>query len=45
LDFALGGQVGGIGPGRYGNQGGLIGAVGDPVTRYLPELKGSAWEK
>jgi CubicO group peptidase (beta-lactamase class C family) len=23
---------------------GLIGAVGDPITRYLPELKGSAWE-
>ena len=22
---------------------GLIGAVDDPVTRYLPELKGSAW--
>jgi len=23
---------------------GLIGAVDDPITRYLPELKGSAWE-
>jgi CubicO group peptidase (beta-lactamase class C family) len=23
---------------------GLIGAVSDPVTRYLPELQGSAWE-
>ena len=23
---------------------GMIGAVKDPVTRYLPELNGSAWE-
>jgi CubicO group peptidase (beta-lactamase class C family) len=23
---------------------GLIGSVADPITRYLPELKGSAWE-
>lgn len=23
---------------------GLIGSVADPVTRYLPELKGSAWD-
>jgi CubicO group peptidase (beta-lactamase class C family) len=23
---------------------GLIGSVNDPITRYLPELKGSAWE-
>ena len=24
---------------------GLIGSVVDPITRYLPELKGSAWEE
>lgn len=23
---------------------GMIGSVADPITRYLPELKGSAWE-
>ena len=25
-------------------KGGFIGSVADPITRYLPELKGSAWE-